>query len=231
MQRILSARFCWTRSRRVAKREPICSDSSATERSARAASAKGDGVRIVSPARSLAMRCRTKMACGVRTDSFVKAQPRRNEKRSRNENWPCSRRSPLGSARPFCLSRLFPAVGTQRERSSGVGEADRGSGVERLEAGESGVGRWPNSADTWRVGSGFGACACPRPSASGGSVRPGSVFCRAVYGEQFRAGQSRARNHGKPRRVDCNETIRQVMASIARDCQRPSAGEDVRTNP
>ena len=45
--------------------------------------------------------------------------------------------------------------------------------MERAENGESVIGRVRNRADTWRVGSGFGACACPRPSASVGSVTPG----------------------------------------------------------
>ena len=51
------------------------------------------------------------------------------------------------------------------------------SGVERAESVESVSGRGRNRADILVRGSGFGASACPRPSASGGSVTQGLHCC------------------------------------------------------
>ena len=100
-----------------------------------------------------------------------------------------------GRAKPRDLrrcSRGAPEPGWQSRRVGVAGENERPAAqaagakglAERTEATPTWrvcFGRGPNSADTWRVGSGFGACACPRPSASVGSVRPGCnpQSCRA----------------------------------------------------
>ena len=94
----------------------------------------------------------------------------------------------LGRAKPRDLrrcSRGAPEPGWQSRRVGVAGENERPAAqaagakglAERTEATPTCrvcLGRGLNRADPWRAGSGFGACACPRPSASGGSVRPGA---------------------------------------------------------
>ena len=95
-----------------------------------------------------------------------------------------------GRAKPRDLRRCSwgaPESGWQSRRVGVAGENERPAAqaagakglAERTEATPTRrvcLGRGLNRADTWRAGSGFGACACPRPSASGGSVRSACLF-------------------------------------------------------
>jgi hypothetical protein len=91
----------------------------------------------------------------------------------------------------------------------------RNAGLERLEwsgckAGESVIVRGRNRAEAWRVGSGFGAGAFPRPSASGGSVTPGCLlFPSEERSDEVSMPDTAPKTIRQPERLECAKDIRQ----------------------
>ena len=100
----------------------------------------------------------------------------------------------------------------------------RNAGLERLEwsgckAGESVVVRGRNRADAWRVGSGSAVRAAPamnawpRPSASVGSVTPGSVpdwppFPSEERSDEVSMPDTAPKTIRQPERLECAKDIR-----------------------